>query len=573
MTHSFMKQLNPAQHAAVVSQAQVEAILAGPGSGKTRVLTSRVAWLVSHEHADPSRIVVVTFTNKAAREMRERLESPELLGRLYSDQLLMGTFHSLCAQLLRKHGGLVGIKKNFTIADNELRPLIEKYYNEISRAKNSGMTVDTYIAENKDKFGKKDFCIMFQYISTGRERVLRAELLTHQNAFDRAYEKRLKAENLVDFDNLLVYGRDLVKRFPAVVDFVTHVLVDEFQDTNVVQYDFVTHLTGTRKSLTIVGGKYPDQSIFGWRCADKENFNRMVKQYPECDIKNLEENYRSTQSILTGATHVIKLGKYTSRIEKTLFTGNHTGVPISFLRYDSDLLEAGSVAEEIKRVVNASNGLITYKDIAVLMRVNWMSRNVEQSLSRDGIPYAVVGGVKFFDRAEVKDIISYVRFFHNTNDTEAFERIINKPRRGIGAVSLKKMQTLSRQQDWNVIRVLRAIVDGKDKHGITIASKTKEGIRDFLQLYSDYKELVRNNEPISVILEYIVDAIDYKSFLAMEHPDKSGESRWDNVGELVTFAKAGFDMLSKRKASNPAPESSQLRDELEDRLFSDRLVP
>ncbi|KAJ8654829.1 hypothetical protein O0I10_009553 [Lichtheimia ornata] len=574
MESSFMKKLNPAQLEAVSADTRALQILAGPGSGKTRVLTSRVAWLVLEKHVDPRQIVVVTFTNKAAREMKTRLESNELLGRELSEQLLMGTFHSICARILRQHAGLINVKNNFTIADPDLskhtiRKLIKElkelssfakqkmkadaFYNEFSTSKNKGIEVNEYVAMNQGDFKKRDYCVMFP-----------------------AYEKRMKEDNIVDFDNLLLYGRELLKRFPHLFKSYSHVLVDEFQDTNVVQYDIVKYMAGQDKGLTVVGD--PDQSIFGWRSADRENFYKMQADFPGTTVKNLEENYRSTKSILSAAFQVINLDK--ERIAKSLFTGNADGVPISLLRMTSDTLEAHSVADEVKRVVDYSGGLISYKDIAILVRMNFMTRSIEQALNAIGIPYIVVGGVKFFERAEVKDILAYLRFFYNPNDTEAFERIIHKPRRGVGEVTLDKMQQLSRRNGWNVIKVLRELTASKPSPDLnmTVSSKVKQNLREFLALFEDIRRLMKEKAPVSEMLQYIIDAIEYEKYLTSQHPDKDGESRWGNVGELITFAKSAFDppKVTVSEDGEEIQEGGMLDEDrghaLEDRLSSGFLV-
>ncbi|KAI9258189.1 P-loop containing nucleoside triphosphate hydrolase protein [Phascolomyces articulosus] len=532
MDTPFMKKLNAAQLNAATCKSNSVQILAGPGSGKTRVLTSRVAWLVLSEHVRPQNIVVVTFTNKAAKEMRHRLESPELLGSMQSDKLCMGTFHSICARLLRQYHAHVQLKPNFTIADTDMsRHAIKKlkeeligelsdygrtkmkpeaYFNVISKARNAGMNVDQYIEKNYGEWDKKDICIMF-----------------------KAYEDRMHADNLVDFDNLLLYTRVLLARFPSAANFVSHVLVDEFQDTNVVQYDIVKGLTRGGKALTIVGD--PDQSIFGWRNADRGNFIKMQREFKGTQICNLEENYRSTKHILKSAFHVVSKDK--KRIDKSLFTENAEGVPMSMLKMSDDTMEAQSVAEEIKRIVEYSGSLITYKDIAILVRMNYLSRAFESALNSLSIPYVVIGGVKFFERAEVKDILAYLRFCYNANDTEAFERIINRPRRGVGEVTMNKIEKLSRQPGATIISVLRDISTGKGKMIASIPLKTKQNLAGFVNLYDNVQELMQKKSYIYRILEYIIGDTNYKEFLQKEHPDKDGESRWDNVGELVTFAK------------------------------------
>ncbi|KAI8140462.1 P-loop containing nucleoside triphosphate hydrolase protein [Fennellomyces sp. T-0311] len=541
MDSNFMRKLNEAQRKAVTCENNAVQILAGPGSGKTRVLTSRVAWLVLSKNENPNSIVVVTFTKKAANEMRQRLQSAELLGPATSDRLVMGTFHSICATMLRRNGSMVDLKKNFTIADtdvsmhiikklkkelesgmtrwgNEMKP--EAFYSEFSKSRNKGINVDKYIEKYQNDQRKKDLCLMF-----------------------RAYEDRLKVENMVDFDNLLLFTRKLLIRFPHVANFVSHVLVDEFQDTNSVQYDIIKGLTHSgQKALTIVGD--PDQSIYSWRNADRENFIKMQNEYENTAVCNLEENYRSTKSILTAAFHVVNQDR--SRIQKSLFTQNSEGVPISMLKMSSDTMEAQSVAEEIKRILEYSGGLITYKDIAVLSRMNYLSRAFEQAFNAAGIPYVVVGGLKFFERAEVKDIIAYLRFFYNPNDTEAFERIINKPKRGVGEVTMNKIEGQSRKKNWNIIRVLESIGQGTAKN-ITVPVKTARSLHEFVGLYEHIRTMIDRRDPISTMLEHIIEAIEYRTYLTKEHPDKDGESRWDNVGELISYAKTQFDPSTNRQ--------------------------
>ncbi|KAI9488853.1 P-loop containing nucleoside triphosphate hydrolase protein [Zychaea mexicana] len=516
MDTPFISSLNQAQLEAATCRSKAVQILAGPGSGKTRVLTSRVAWLVLAENVKPQHIAVVTFTNKAAREMRERLEKPKLLGPATSRKLFMGTFHSLCARLLRQYYAHVNLKPNFTIADVDVsKSVIKKlvkelgnqlstyartqmkpdaFWTAISAARNEGMNVDDFIAKYRNEYTKKDICI--------------------------------------DFDNLLLYTRVLLQKYPSAANFVRHVLVDEFQDTNSVQYDIVKGLTQGGKSLTIVGD--PDQSIFGWRNADRESFIKMQNEYPNTTVCNLEKNYRSTKKILTAALHVVN--KDRDRIQKSLFTENAEGVPMSLLQMSSDTMECQSVAEEIKRLVEYSGGLIKYKDIAILTRMSYLSNGFEQALNVLGIPYVVIGGVKFFERVEVKDVLAYLRFFYNRNDTEAFERVINKPKRGVGEVTMNKIENMSRSKNTDIIHVLRDICSGEVK-GVTIPGKTKLNLRDFVDLYDSAQAMISNKDYIYKILEHIISEIHYKEYLKKEFQDKDGDSRWDNVGELITYAK------------------------------------
>ncbi|KAF7731588.1 hypothetical protein EC973_009352 [Apophysomyces ossiformis] len=532
----FLQKLNPVQLQAVQSEAKSLQILAGPGSGKTRVLTSRVAWLVLEKKVNPSRIVVVTFTNKAAKEMKERLQGPELLGEKTCNKLVMGTFHSICARFLRRHSAEAGLKNNFIIADTdmskkmvtnllkELRSQLslwgqkqkaDYFYNEITKARNQGLDVDAYVAKHNGDRGKKDHILIF-----------------------RAYEERLDAENMVDFDNLLLRTRALLEHNPEFTGFIEHVLVDEFQDTNSVQYELVKLFAAGGKNVSIVGD--PDQSIFGWRNADTYNFWKMSHDFQGTAVVNLEENYRSTASILKSALHVVNHDQ--NRHPKQLFTQNPVGVPLSLLKMKDDTREAASVADEIDRIIKYSKGLITYKDIAILVRMNFMSRNVEQALSSHQIPYVVVGGVKFLERAEVKDILSYLNFFYNPKNASSFERVVNVPKRGIGEVSLGRIQELCRQEEWDIIKVLEMITNtgkgGSDPPvKISINNKAKQGLRHLLTVYNEFSAMVARKEPVSAMIKYIVEAVDYQKYLK-DHYSTDYESRWENVGELITFASS-----------------------------------
>ncbi|KAI8366619.1 P-loop containing nucleoside triphosphate hydrolase protein [Radiomyces spectabilis] len=542
--HNFLSNLNEQQYKAVVSPASSLQILAGPGSGKTRVLTTRAAWLVLEKKIDPERIMVVTFTNKAARDMKEKLEQPTLLGKRVSSQLKMGTFHSICACIVRRYYSFVGLKSNFTIVEPatclklnsaNLRRMPKKrvymfdlpicsfkgvyhrfvgyFYSEISKAKNQGLKCAEFAATRGKEFKYRDIAVLYS-----------------------AYEERLLSQNLVDFDNLLLYGRDLFRYVTELENFVGHVLVDEFQDTNVVQYDLVCLLTQKGQSLTIVGD--PDQAIFGWRYADVTNFIKMRSDFPQTEIVNLERNYRSTSSILNSALHVVSYDK--DRIEKALFTTNAEGVQTSLLSTSSAETEAGTVAEEILRIVKYSNGLISYKDIAVLVRMNFMSRNLEQAFAALSLPHIVLGGLRFFERAEVKDILSYLSFFHNPYDTEALERIINAPKRGIGEVTLQRIQKLCHERKAEAIDILKAIcgiTKPSEPCDVVISAAAKNGLKRLLNLCTEVQTMLKEKQTIADIIKHIVSSLEYEQYLKLSYK-QDWESRWENIGELVTVAKS-----------------------------------
>ncbi|KAI8342527.1 P-loop containing nucleoside triphosphate hydrolase protein, partial [Chlamydoabsidia padenii] len=512
-----INQLNEYQKEAVTADNKYLQVLAGPGSGKTRVLTTRVAWLIKEKKLKPSSVVVVTFTNKAAKEMKERLEQPSLLGT-QTKFLRMGTFHSFCCRMLQRHLDWIPLKKGFSIADTtkskhlvdmifkDLKPRLSKF-GLISKAKNKGLDHHQYMAKDKENDFEKDVAMVFS-----------------------AYEETLLSSNMVDFDGLLLHGRDLFKSHPQSVNFVQHVLVDEFQDTNALQYEITALLTGEgRKALTVVGD--PDQSIYGWRNANKEHFDFMESDYKGTRVVDLKENYRSTANIISGASRVVEADK--SRKPREHFTNNHSGVPISVLKASSELDEASVVVDEIKRIIKYSNGLINNKDIAILFRMNFLTLNFENALNRERIPYILVGGTRFLDRMEVKDVLGYLSFFYNPRDVSAFIRLINVPKRGLGDVSVKKIQSVAAAQNWTLVEALDHIVAGHPAvASIRIMAKSKMLLKTLLILYNEVEAMMTSP---GKILKHIIDAIGYMEYLETDYK-KDYESRKANVEELITFA-------------------------------------
>ncbi|KAI8089876.1 P-loop containing nucleoside triphosphate hydrolase protein [Halteromyces radiatus] len=541
----YLQQLNEDQKEAVQSDSRSLQILAGPGSGKTRVLTTRVAWLVKEKDVRPSSIVVVTFTNKAAKEMKERLEQPTLLGFKRSAYLHMGTFHSFCAGILRRHIDLTPLERNFVIADaakskqlltdivKELEPHLQnktgvktqtasEYHLYISKAKSAGIDHHTYMAENRGHFLKKYTAMVYT-----------------------AYEERLEAENMIDFDGLLLQGRNLLRDHPQVTDFVEHVLVDEFQDTNALQYELLQLLTRHgEKAFTVVGD--PDQSIFGWRDADKAHFGKMEADYKDTVIVDLKENYRSTKFILQSASHVVEKDK--ARRPRHLFTNNHEGAPISLMKLETEVDEANAVAMEIKRILKYSNGLIGYKDIAVMFRMNFLTRNFEKAFTQAKIPYVLVSGTRFLDRMEVKDVLSYLSFFYNSRDSVAFTRLINAPKRGLGDVSIKKILICSRENGWTLLETLQRILD---KHPATshirLLAKAREELNNLLKLQTEIQNKLNQKASIDIVLKHIVESISYFDYLKSNF-EKDYESREANVKELIVFAQQHCEDLVDESA-------------------------
>ncbi|KAL0140428.1 P-loop containing nucleoside triphosphate hydrolase protein [Mucor lusitanicus] len=522
--------LNESQRNSVLSKAKTLQILAGPGSGKTRVLTCRAAHFVLNEKIKPQQIIVVTFTNKAANEMKKRLYT--MIGNKNTDNLAIGTFHAICARLVRFNAGVVGLKSNFTIADTDTsHEIIKKLQKDkslniddftrskqkpgaifgiISKAKSEGITAKEYSDLNSKTFERKDIAIIYT-----------------------AYEEQLQLNNLVDFDNLLMKACELFRKKKNVLAHVKAVLVDEYQDTNIIQYELIKLITKnqhTDKTVTIVGD--PDQSIFSFRSAEPENFNKMHNDYSDTQTINMEQNYRSTGTILDSALHVIK--QDVKRIDKSLYTNNPAGIPISLISLRDEDDQATFVAKEIKKIIKYSKGLLDYKDFAVLMRMNYISQKFEATFRSHRIPFTIIGGDRFFNRIEIKDILGYLKFAYNNFDYMSYSRIINVPKRGIGDVALTKIGAFHETRPGNsMLETLHEIGAGSGAFTNPICQKLK----GLAKICDDIKAMIEHKMPIHEILGFITRAIKYEDYLKEKYFNDH-EARWSNIGELISLAKA-----------------------------------
>ncbi len=428
----FLNKLNPQQRKAVTVADGPVLVVAGPGSGKTRVLTQRIAYLIASEGVRPWQILAVTFTNKAAKEMDSRVKA--MLNEQATEGMMLGTFHSICARILRRESDHLPLESNFVIFDSDDQERIvktiikelnlnDKLYRansvhaSISRAKNELILSDDYP------------------INTYRDEVVK-RVYTE-------YQKRLIASNAVDFDDLLVYTARLLEENPAVRDKYAqrfrHVLVDEFQDTNLAQYALVKHLAAHHKNIFCVGD--PDQSVYGWRGADYRNVRRFEQDFPDAQVILLEENYRSRQNILDAAMGVIDRAK--NRHKKRLFTDRGAGEKILFYEARDDYGEAAFVVDTIAELVLSKQ--FEPGECAVMYRTNAMSRLLEEAFLQARLPYKLVGAQRFYGRREVKDVISFIRLVHNPADEASLGRIINIPPRGIGEKTLTTLHMVARQ--------------------------------------------------------------------------------------------------------------------------------
>ena len=515
--------LNGAQQEAVEHLDGPMLVLAGAGSGKTRVLTVRVARLLDVHGVDPRHVLAVTFTNKAAGEMRGRVGT--LLGR-EPDGLWIGTFHAICARLLRREAPHLGFTQAFTIYDAEdaealVRRVVEdlglppKLYgarmvaHEISGAKNAMIGPEAYATDARDPY------------HANVARVYAAAVAA------------LRRANAMDFDDLLLHPLRLFEEHPerlaAYRDRLRFLLVDEYQDTNRAQYLFLRALAGGEGNLFVVGDD--DQSIYGWRGADLRNILEFQRDFPAARLVRLEENYRSTRPILEAANSVISANR--GRLGKTLWTQRPGGEPITVVRASDDRDEAEWLVREF--VTRARDGRQGFAEMAVLMRTNAQTRAFEEELRRQAVPYRVVGAVSFYERREVKDLLAYLRLVGNPDDDEAFRRAVAVPRRGIGETSLVALAKAAGPWGWSLARSAAAANRIPD-----LRPKARESFEQFAAFLAALAADVRTLQPAEA-LRAVIARIGFEAHLLEE--DETGPERLENVAELLNAAAAWSEEL------------------------------
>ncbi len=505
--------LNPAQREAVEHTGGPLMVLAGAGSGKTRVLTTRLAHLVHHGRISPSRVLAVTFTNRAAGEMRSRVG--QLLGRDPAG-LWIGTFHSICARLLRREAPRVGFTSQFTIYDEVDRLALIKRLLErggyVPRAF-PPRQIQSIISAAKNRMVPAE-----ELAAAAEDRITRV-------AADIYHEmtRALLAANAMDFDDLLLHPLTLFSEHRDRLQHYQHrfdaILVDEFQDTNRAQYLLVRHLGGGHGNVCVVGDD--DQSIYSWRGADVRNMLDFKADFPSVKLVRLEENYRSTQVILDAANGVIAENR--QRLGKTLFTSRPGGEMVDIIAAADERDEAEWIAREMRE--RSATDLYAFHDMAILYRTNAQSRALEEALRRVSIPYRVVGAASFYQRREVKDLIAYLRLVVNPADDEAFMRAVQVPKRGIGLASLTALQSAATQWSKSLLETA-AIAD----RIIDLRPLAKQRLVDFADLCQRFRTGLADTTP-AAILERVIETIDYESHLAREGFE--GMERLENVRELV----------------------------------------
>lgn len=515
---NFIEGLNDAQVQAVAAENGPLLILAGAGSGKTKTLTHRVAYLIGEKGIWPNQILAVTFTNKAAKEMRERLAV--LLGQPNTRGFMpwMGTFHGICVRLLRQDGGSIGIQHNFVIYDEDDRQGLIKQAMKIegiTDGKIKPRAVSGMISSAKnDMVGPEDFALTANY--PFQQSV--AKIYT-------AYEKLRKEAGALDFDDLLLETVRLFKENDDIRrkwqrQFV-HIMIDEYQDTNAAQYSIVKSLVGPERNICVVGDDW--QSIYSWRGADFTNILNFERDFPGALVIKLEQNYRSTGAILEAAHNVIS--KNVQRTDKKLWTAEGQGSPVQVHELYDEAEEARLVASRVSAQV--AIGARKPNEFAVLYRTNAQSYTMERALLQARVPYQIVGGVRFYDRKEIKDIISYLRLIYQPNDRMSFSRIANVPGRGIGPSSLERFMNW---QAGSGLDIIEALVRVNEIHGLT--PRAKNSFTKLGEILDSFRGL--DQEP-SAIIEQLLEKSGYLAYLRDGSPQ--AEDREENVSSLVSDAK------------------------------------
>lgn len=548
---SLLDGLNPEQREVVCATDGPVLVLAGAGTGKTRAVTRRIAYLVKRGLAQPEEILAVTFTNKAAGEMRERVA--ELVGSKRAKDILLSTFHSFCVHVLRAEIESLGYRRNFSIAsESDARTLLRRVLEDLADSTKTGMSPDELLSrislykngagrvpDNAHDNGSA-------HTAQPHPRVRASSTPAGEGGRDKPepapddkyarwtpeiidrYQSALRAANTLDFDDLLALTLRLWREHPGILrryqQRFRYVMVDEFQDTNPVQFDLLRALVASHRNLCVVGDD--DQAIYSWRGAGIENIVEFETRFPDARVIRLEQNYRSTKVILDAANSVIANNEY--RREKKLWTTQDAGREIDWLITGDDEHEAKEAVAWFRHIRQRTGA--SFKDFAILYRSNIQSRPIEIAFRQAGIPYMVFGGQAFFERAEVKDIVSYLRVLANPRDEAAFLRVVNVPRRGIGDATLHEVHELCRTESLTLGKGLAAVlIRGK------APQQAANGIRDFLDLLTDFRRKLRDGKSrLSDCVRQLIDRIDYRGELGRvcKTPEQA-EMRWANVSAVA----------------------------------------
>ena len=519
----YLLNLNEKQQEAVLNLSGPLLIVAGAGSGKTKVLTSRIAHIIRTHKAFSSQILAVTFTNKAAKEMQIRVS--KLLRKEATGLPWLGTFHSISSKILRKHADAVGLKSNFTIIDKDDQSRLIK---NICKAENLDIKKISpkYVLAVIDKWKNKG-CYPEDVVLKKRETLEKNFLKIY-----KIYQTKLKDLNSADFSDLILHTVKIFKKYDDIKKLYSkkfkYILVDEYQDTNFIQSEWLKYLSGTNLNICCVGDD--DQSIYSWRGAEIKNFLEFDKIYKDTKIIRLEKNYRSTQNILNVASKLIENNQ--KRVGKTLYSNQEEGELITldcFRNVKDEAIEIGSTIEELKK----KNSL---NEIAILVRAIFQTREFEERFLKTGIPYRIIGGIKFYERAEIKDCVAYLRCIHQPMDDLSFERIINVPKRSIGDTTIKNISEYAKENKCSLEIAAKKLIEENK-----IKPKTKIGLNSLLNLLEkwrfDLKKKINHNK----LLQIVLDESGYSEMLKNKK-DLENENKLENIKELLNAMKE-FDNL------------------------------
>ncbi|HYH36172.1 MAG TPA: UvrD-helicase domain-containing protein, partial [Candidatus Saccharimonadales bacterium] len=521
MLEGLFEGLNPEQRRAVETTEGPLLIQAGAGSGKTKTLTHRIAFLIATNKATPFNILAVTFTNKAAKEMRQRVA--QLLGENSENRGFMpymGTFHGICVRLLRQDGEAIGIPRSFVIFDESDRQAAVKQ-------------VSKQLMIDEKTFPAR---VLSGLISSAKNELLNPEeyaRVAQSPAQQMAakiyplYQKSLRNAMALDFDDLINRTVEMLKTQPQIREKwqrqFRYIMIDEYQDTNAAQYQLVNMLTNKDKNIAVVGDDW--QSIYSWRGADFRNILKFEKDFKDCTVIKLEQNYRSTNKILEAAHAVIT--KNTQRSDKKLWTDAGDGLPVQMLPVGSERAEAEAIIRRIRQGLDA--GRYHYRDYAVLYRTNAQSRSIEEGFVHYGIPYRVVGGVRFYDRKEIKDVMAYLRLIFQPEDLVSFERIVNVPARGVGAKSLQNFFAWRTAGNLSLLQALQQ-ADSCDE----LTPKARKALSELGDILASLRT-VSEDASVAGLIDSLLRRIDYLAYLGDGTPQ--GEARQENVKELLSVAQ------------------------------------
>ena len=522
--------LNNKQKQAVLKTDGPCLIIAGAGSGKTKVLTHKIAYLIKEKKVAPWNILAITFTNKAANEMKERTEA--LLENVAND-MWIGTFHSICVRILRRFIDRIGFETSFIIFDTtDQKSLVKEcmkdlniddkmfsdrsVLSEISNAKNEMLEPNDYMKRTFNDYRKETIAKIYEL-----------------------YQKRLKDNNALDFDDIINYTIKILMQEPDVLEYYSnkfkYILVDEYQDTNKAQFTLITLLSAQSGNITVVGDN--DQSIYSFRGADISNILNFEKDFPGTEIIKLEQNYRCTKNILNVANSVIKNNEV--KYEKKLWTENEEGELVKGYLADNEYDEATYVVEQIEHLIRTEK--MKYSDFAILYRMNTQSRSIEDILRREDVPYKIIGGLKFYERKEIKDIIAYLRLIYNSQDNLSLKRIINEPKRGIGKTSLDQIQQIALTNETSMYEIIK----NAQNYGL---NRVYANSREFIETI---EELIAKKDDLSIseLIKETLKATGYTRALELEDT-KEAENRIENLEEFLTVANEFEEQYAENDLGN-----------------------